>query len=128
MSKKVICVDDCKTVLSMLEMVLAELHKSGAIELSTYINPLDVVSEYIDGDGHFDLIICDLYMPEKNGFELISELKLIDKFANTPMLMLTTTKSDEMKAMGKEIGITGWMVKPFSQDKLVQSISMVLGL
>ena len=128
MAKKVILVDDSRTILATAELALDPLISEGKIEVKMYDNPLNVVSEYLQGSGDFDLVICDVNMPQKNGLELIQELKADPRFSNKPMLMLTTESSAEMKAKGKEIGLTGWMVKPFSEDKLVKSVSMVLGI
>jgi two-component system chemotaxis response regulator CheY len=49
-------------------------------------------------------------------------------FKHKPILILTTESSAEMKAKGKAIGVTGWLVKPFSNEKLTKAVSMVLGL
>jgi two-component system chemotaxis response regulator CheY len=67
-------------------------------------------------------------MPQLNGLDLATELKQNDSFKNKPILILTTESSAEMKAKGKQIGVTGWLVKPFSDEKLVKAMKMVLGL
>jgi two-component system chemotaxis response regulator CheY len=67
-------------------------------------------------------------MPQLDGLELVTEIKQLEAFKTKPILILTTESSAQMKARGKEIGVTGWMVKPFSDEKLVKSIKMVLGI
>ena len=47
-------------------------------------------------------------------------------FASTPMLILTTESSDEMKAKGKAAGATGWLVKPFDPAKLLDVVKRVI--
>jgi two-component system chemotaxis response regulator CheY len=74
------------------------------------------------------MLISDINMPQLNGLDLSQRLKENPSFKNKPILILTTESSPEMKTRGKEIGVTGWLVKPFSSEKLVKAISMVLGL
>ena len=67
-------------------------------------------------------------MPSKLIEDLAEKLKVNPTFKNKPILILTTESSADMKARGKAIGVTGWLVKPFSNEKLTKAISMVLGL
>lgn len=128
MSKKIILVDDSKTILATAEMALEELVDDGTITLKTYLNPAELRDLLIGGDEDYDLLISDINMPQLNGLDLATELKQNANFKNKPILILTTESSAEMKAKGKAIGVTGWLVKPFSDVKLVKAMKMVLGL
>jgi len=128
MAKKIILVDDSKTILATAEMALEDLVNSGIISLKTYINPAELRELLISGQEDYDLLISDINMPQLNGLDLATELKQNDSFKNKPILILTTESSAEMKAKGKQIGVTGWLVKPFSDEKLVKAMKMVLGL
>jgi two-component system chemotaxis response regulator CheY len=74
----------------------------------------------------FDLVISDVNMPNMNGIELCKELRKLSSFEFTPILMLTTESSGDMKVRGKEAGATGWLVKPFNPDKLLATIKRVV--
>lgn len=128
MAKRIILVDDSKTILATAEMALEGLVSSGVITLKTYLNPLELKDDLLGGQEDFDLLISDINMPQLNGLDLAAELKQNDKFNTKPILILTTESSAEMKARGKEIGVTGWLVKPFSNEKLVKAMKMVLGI
>ncbi|MGE4295251.1 MAG: response regulator [Campylobacterales bacterium] len=128
MAKKVIIVDDSRTILATAEMALEEMGKSGAITLTTYLNPQEFLTQALAMQVDFDLLITDINMPQMNGLDLAAALKQHEHFKNKPILVLTTESSADMKTRGKTIGVTGWMVKPFSDDKLVKSIKMVLGI
>ena len=128
MAKKIILVDDSKTILATAEMALEDLVASGVITLKTYLNPAELREDLLSGSEDFDLLISDINMPQLNGLDLATELKQNDAFKNKPILILTTESSAEMKAKGKEIGVTGWLVKPFSDEKLVKAMKMVLGI
>ncbi len=128
MAKKVILVDDSKTILATAQMAVEELAASGVVEFKTYLNPEELLSNLKSGVESFDLLISDINMPQMNGLDLAREIKNDARFKQKPILILTTESSADMKQMGKDIGVTGWMVKPFSDEKLVKSIKMVLGI
>ena len=128
MPKTVILVDDSKTILATAEMALEELQGSGSVTLKTYQNPAELLELLTGGSEDFDLLISDINMPQMNGLDLAQTLKADDRFKNKPILILTTESSPAMKERGKEIGVTGWMVKPFSDEKLIKAVKMVLGI
>jgi two-component system chemotaxis response regulator CheY len=128
MAKRIILVDDSKTILATAEMALEDMVGDGTITLKTYLNPAELKDALLGGSEDYDLLISDINMPQLNGLDLATELKQHDNFKNKPILILTTESSAEMKAKGKEIGVTGWLVKPFSDEKLVKAMKMVLGL
>lgn len=74
----------------------------------------------------FDLVISDVNMPNMDGISLCQELRKLPSFKFTPILMLTTESSPEMKQRGKAAGATGWLVKPFNPDKLLATIKRVV--
>ncbi len=128
MAKKVVIVDDSKTIIATAEMAVEELVSSGLIDFKSYINPEDLLNDANSGILDYDLLISDINMPQMNGLDLSAALKSNEKFKNKPILVLTTESSTDMKTKGKEIGVTGWMVKPFDSEKLAKSVKMLLGL
>jgi two-component system, chemotaxis family, chemotaxis protein CheY len=128
LAKKVILVDDSKTILATAQMALEDLVGSGGVELVTYLNPAELLDALLGGSENFDMLISDINMPQMNGLDLAASLKADERFKNKPILILTTESSPAMKERGKEIGVTGWMVKPFSDDKLIKAVKMVLGI
>ena len=75
----------------------------------------------------FDLIFTDQNMPNVDGLTLIQLLRVLPEHEKTPILMLTTEASDDMKKMGRAAGATGWLVKPFDPQKLLDVVKKVLG-
>lgn len=92
------------------------------------------VIEAVDGqDGFekaqlqkFDLILTDQNMPRLDGLGLTKKLRELPQFAGTPILILTTESSDEMKQAGRAAGATGWLVKPFDPNRLLEIIQKVI--
>ncbi|MCK9454695.1 MAG: response regulator [Sulfurimonas sp.] len=128
MAKRVIIVDDSRAVIATAELALEGMINSNTIEFKSYLNPMELLEALQNGSENFDLLISDVNMPELNGLDLARAIKADERYKNKPIIILTTESSNEMKMSGKEIGVTGWMVKPFSDEKLVKSLQMVLGV
>ena len=128
MSKKVIFVDDSKTVLASVELAVEELVEAGLIEFFTFNNPVEFLAEIEANKLTYDLLFTDINMPQMTGLELSQKLKNIAHIRQKPILALTTENSAEIKQLGKDIGIAGWVVKPFSNEKIVTAIKKVLGV
>jgi two-component system chemotaxis response regulator CheY len=62
-----------------------------------------------------------------DGLTLIKSLRGLPQYRSTPILMLTTESSDAMKSAGKAAGATGWLVKPFDPQKLLEVVKKVIG-
>jgi two-component system, chemotaxis family, chemotaxis protein CheY len=74
-----------------------------------------------------DLVLTDQNMPKMDGLTLIKSLRGLPDYRSKPILMLTTESSDAMKAAGKAAGATGWLVKPFDPQKLLEVVKKVIG-
>ncbi|MEA3444949.1 MAG: response regulator [Bacteroidota bacterium] len=81
--------------------------------------------EKLDGT-EIHLIITDLHMPEMNGIELIRAARKLENYKYIPMLLLTTETLIEKKREAKAAGATGWLEKPFKNEKLERVIKKVL--
>jgi len=117
---KILAVDDST---SMRQMVTFTLQGAG-----------HSVKEAADGqealniakDEQFDLVLSDVNMPVMDGIELVKNLRTLNGYKYTPILMLTTESSSDKKTEGKSAGATGWIVKPFNPDQLLNTIKKVL--
>ncbi len=66
-------------------------------------------------------------MPRMDGLTLIKQLRALPPYKSIPILMLTTESSDAMKTQGRAAGATGWLVKPFDPQKLLEVVRKVIG-
>jgi two-component system chemotaxis response regulator CheY len=78
------------------------------------------------GQREFNLVLTDQNMPKLDGIGLTRKLRGHPNFKNTPILILTTESSDQMKQAGRAAGATGWLVKPFDPAKLIEVIRKVV--
>jgi two-component system chemotaxis response regulator CheY len=65
-------------------------------------------------------------MPNMEGITLVRELRQLPQYKGVPLLVLTTDASVERKNDGRAAGATGWIVKPFNPDRLLETVSKVL--
>lgn len=64
------------------------------------------------------LILLDINMPRKNGFEALSELKLVPAYASVPVVILTTSSSEDDQALAMRLGADQFFTKPLSFERL----------
>jgi two-component system, chemotaxis family, chemotaxis protein CheY len=74
----------------------------------------------------FEAVLTDQNMPQLDGLGLVRELRALASYKSVPILMLTTESSDEMKQKGRAAGATGWIVKPFDPNRLVDVLKKVV--
>lgn len=121
MTKTILAVDDSASIRKMVQFTL----KGAGYE----------VVEAADGQEGLELamsqqvslVLTDQNMPRMDGLTLIRSLRDTQEYKRVPILMLTTESSDEMKAKGRAAGATGWLVKPFAPQGLVDVIKKVIG-
>jgi DNA-binding response OmpR family regulator len=73
----------------------------------------------------FDLILMDIHLPFHSGLELIKYLRS-DLKMTTPVLVLTAFSDPQMQGQAAELGISGYIVKPFDPSDLIQRIFSIL--
>jgi len=121
MAKSVLTVDDSASIRQMVAFTL----KSSGYEVTDATDGMDGLDK-AKGKS-FNLILTDQNMPRMDGLTLIKNLRALPQYKTTPILMLTTESSDTMKTQGREAGATGWLVKPFDPQKLIEVVKKVIG-
>ncbi|AUM11622.1 response regulator [Ketobacter alkanivorans] len=118
---KILAVDDSA---SMRQMVSFTLQGAG-YEVVEACDGQDAFNKA--KQGGVDLVLSDVNMPVMDGIALIKNLRTLPNYKFTPILMLTTESAADKKSEGKAAGATGWIVKPFNPDQLLNTIKKVLG-
>jgi two-component system chemotaxis response regulator CheY len=120
MSARILVVEDSP---SMRKLVRDTLESAGyeVWESSDGREGLHVLPEV-----HPDLVITDVNMPELDGIGFVREMRTQADHRLTPVVILTTESSDEMKQAGRSAGATAWMVKPFVAGQLLKLVQRVL--
>jgi two-component system chemotaxis response regulator CheY len=121
MGKLVLTVDDSASIRQMVAFTL----KSAGYEVMEAVDGEDGLNKAKTRSA--DLVLTDQNMPKMDGLTLIKTLRTMPQYRSTPILMLTTESSDAMKSSGKAAGATGWLVKPFDPQKLLEVVKKVIG-
>ncbi len=121
MSKTIMTVDDSASVRQMVSFTLREAGYN-VIEAS---DGSDAISKINNAD--LNLIVTDLNMPNMDGIDLIKTVRIHPKHKYVPIIMLTTESQNEKKLEGKNAGATGWIVKPFNPEQLINVVKKVIG-
>jgi diguanylate cyclase len=74
--------------------------------------------------GHYDVILCDVCMPQTNGLELLPRLRAVDGGASILMMSATLDRNIQNRALAE--GAIGFVVKPFDRDALTLALKQAL--
>jgi two-component system chemotaxis response regulator CheY len=93
------------------------------------------VTEAVDGEDALvkakakamNLVLTDQNMPKMDGLTLVRTLRRMPGYSKVPILILTTESGDAMKSQGRSAGATGWLVKPFDPQRLLEVVKKVIG-
>lgn len=118
--KRIMVVDDDKDIRRLVESVLV---KDGFLTIGAE-SGADALKKV--GSSKPDLIILDLQLPDKDGFEVCKILRADPATRYIPVVFLTVQNLDSYKIAGLEIGADDYITKPFNQTELVARIKAVL--
>ena len=119
MPLRIMTIDDSKTMRDMLMLTLAD----AGFDVIQAVDGQEGVDMLVT--EKVDVIITDINMPRMDGYEVVRQLRLRPEHEKTPILVLTTESEIEKKKMGRDVGATGWLVKPFDPDRLVETVRKV---
>lgn len=119
MSMTILTVDDSR---AMRDMLRHSLLAAGfrVVQAEDGVQGLEVMAAECP-----DVIVTDINMPRMDGFRFIEAVRSDDTKRGMPVLVLTTETDTEKKLRAKTAGATGWIIKPFDPEKLVEAIRRV---
>lgn len=121
MAKRILAADDSPSVRQVVEFVLSD----AGYEVTLAVDGQDALAQL--NRGPVSLIVTDLNMPNLDGVGLIRAVRSSPVHRLTPILMVTTESSSQKKQEGKAAGATGWVVKPFAPDQLLNVVRKLIG-
>ncbi len=121
-SYKAVVVDDS----SMMRKLLCQILRSESFEvIAEYENGESIVGDYEDLVKRPDFAFVDIEMPGINGVETVTQLKAIDP--QLKYVMCTGVTDREVVKELLKLGISGYIVKPFDRDKVIERLAPILG-
>jgi two-component system chemotaxis response regulator CheY len=118
--KRIMTIDDSPSLRQMVALTL----ETAGYEVVEAGDGTDALAKL--GGREFHLFLTDLNMPQMDGIELTRQLRAIVDYRFVPIILLTTESQPEKKAEGKAAGATGWIVKPFQPQDLLNVVKKVM--
>ena len=118
--RSILAVDDSASMRKMVAFTLA----GAGYQVVEAVDGQDALQKA--QANTFDLVLTDQNMPNLDGLGLTRKLRASEKYQSVPILILTTESSDAMKQAGRQAGATGWLVKPFDPNRLIEVIQKVV--
>ena len=119
MSLKILAIDDSRTMRNLLNATLSV----AGYQVSLAEDGEDGLAKFDQSDP--DVVITDINMPRLDGFGFIEAARARNRSRVVPILVLTTESAPELKTRARNAGASGWIVKPFDEEKLVWAIERV---
>ena len=120
MAKTVFCVDDSPSIRMLVRKTLEP--KGYLVREASHGQE---ALEGLSADSSADLFIVDVNMPVMGGFEFVGELKKNPAYSDIPAVFLTTESGEDKKNVGKDLGVKGWIVKPFEGSQLIKIVEIL---
>jgi two-component system chemotaxis response regulator CheY len=116
MAKTFLIVDDSASMRQLVSFTV----KDAGYDVITAENGKDALAKATG--SRIDMVITDLNMPEMDGITFIRQLRGMPDYKFVPIVMLTTEAQEAKKQEGRAAGASGWIVKPFSPEKLMDVV------
>tara|TARA_B100000029_G_scaffold180199_2_gene177886 strand:+ start:4977 stop:5348 length:372 start_codon:yes stop_codon:yes gene_type:complete len=120
MAKKILLIDDSEMVLQILGAMIEDV----GYELETASDGMQGLEEL--GENDYDCLITDLNMPVMDGYTFIKKVREMEKYSDTPIIIVTTEKEASDKERGFEVGADIYLVKPVQKEELQEKLKMLL--
>ncbi len=119
MKRKVLIVDDEDVIRKFLRINL----ESWGYDVKEAPDGLEAINQLKSED--FDLLICDIVMPNKDGWEVLKEVRSNPKTTEMPVIVLTAKGEDTEMFKGYDMGANYYMTKPFTKAQLRYGLNLM---
>ena len=116
MLKKVLIVDDSQSEIRLMQSLLEE---SGYWAVG--LNDPTKIEETIEKERP-NIILLDVVMPTRNGFQVCRELKNHDSYSTIPVILVTSKSTPSDRFWGQQQGANGYVAKPFTPEELLKEL------
>ncbi|MEA5580063.1 response regulator [Nodularia harveyana UHCC-0300] len=119
---RVVCIDDTKTICETIESIL----KPQGYDAIALTNPLEAISLIFKLQP--DLILCDIAMPNLDGYEICAMLRHSRAFQNIPIIILTAQDKFIDRVRATMVGATDYLTKPFGDTELLMLVEKYINV
>jgi two-component system chemotaxis response regulator CheY len=118
---KYLIVDDFSTMRRIVRGLLKEMGCNNAEEADDGVNALAAMKAQ-----KFDFVVCDINMPNMNGFEFLKAVRADESLKHIPVLMVTAEARKEDIVLAAQSGASGYIVKPFTKATLEEKVQKIV--
>jgi two-component system, chemotaxis family, chemotaxis protein CheY len=120
---QILVVDDSSTMRGIVSSFLS----NNGFEVAVAVDGVDGLAQ-LRKDAQIKLVVSDVNMPNMDGLTMAAKIR--GELGNqvVRIVMLTTEDNPQMRARGKEIGVTGWIVKPFRGEAVLGPFRKMCGM
>lgn len=118
--KKILLVEDEDNIALALEVIVGR-HGYGMRRVATGTEAIDALA-----DDRPDLVVLDVMLPERSGFEVCQHIRNTDELRDIKVLMMSAAGSKTIRRKGMELGADAFFTKPFDTRELTDAICALL--
>ena len=118
---KFLVVDDFSTMRRIVRGLLKEIGYNNCEEAEDGVEALNMLK-----GAKFDFVVSDINMPNKNGFELLREIRADPALKSLPVLLVTAEAKKEDIIAAAQAGASGYIVKPFTKATLEEKVLKIM--
>lgn len=125
MSNTILIVDDSATIRSMMKRTIDMI----GLEVDTILEAADgieALAQFVDHD--VDVVLVDINMPRMNGVQLLTRMKENERLKHIPIVVASTDGSAKRMEQLRELGVVGYVRKPFQPEQLRDVLVPILGV
>lgn len=119
MTKKILICDDEEGIRESLKLILSDYYSMIVTDSSQQC--LDC----IENDPQIGLVLIDIKMPQVSGIDTLKVIK--EKYPKLPVIMVTGYKSVETATEAAKLGASGYIVKPFKSEEILEKVGKFVG-
>ncbi|WP_375176079.1 response regulator transcription factor [Pseudooceanicola sp.] len=116
MDKTVLLIEDEPNIIEAISFILSR----DGWRVATHSNGVDAVGAV--GARKPDLVILDVMLPGRSGYDILRELRAAEATADLPVLMLTARGQSKDREMAETLGASRFMAKPFSNAEVLEAV------
>jgi two-component system chemotaxis response regulator CheY len=122
---KILVVDDMSMTREQISSFLKEIGYQDVAEAPDGRTAWRFLENSAEASAPFDLILCDINMPEMNGIELLEKVRSHPILQGIPFVMITAESEQQMVLKAMKTGVNSYLVKPLKKDVLLQKLEEV---
>ena len=118
MSRKVLVADDSGV---MRKIIIRSLNSCGITDIVEANDGVEAIAKF--KEGGIDLVMTDWNMPNKNGLEVVQEIRASG--SDVPIIMITTEAENNRVREAIQAGVSNYIVKPFTAETMQEKINKI---